>query len=83
MRRRRRYRAPDGVDWRDPDMLVFKYADMMDGRGFRYVYVEPEKVHQLHAWRVTQWYRMPEPTYDRDPSYNWNRKIKKKLTDKS
>lgn len=71
MRKRRRqpYRAPDGKDWRDPEMTVTRSVNRNGVWGLeewppeynrRYM----EYMHNMHL----------SLTWRKDPSYNWRRK---------
>lgn len=71
MRKRRQpYRAPDGIDWRDPDMPVSMSLNDRDGSHYIKV-VTPDYYKQvLAALRSVT----GPPHWSNDPSYNWRRK---------
>ena len=73
MKRRTRYRAPDGKDWRDPNMPV-SFSGKVDG-----VYgiheIPKEHIQEYYAAKLASPIYTP-PTWRNDPSYWWNRKKK-------
>lgn len=70
-RRRQRYTAPDGIDWRDPNMPVLRPWEFPDGSvGLKAIDPDEEK-----QYRAT--YGMNNPLhihYRDDPTYRAKRK---------
>lgn len=72
MRRRRRFERDDRPDWRDPAMPVWLWAESWnDGRrGWRLV--PPDVAHYAAEQNMRDNpANVPQPTWDRDPSYFW------------
>jgi hypothetical protein len=59
--KRRPYRSPDGLDWRDPEMPLAR-----KGRE-----IAPEKLQQVCNMTMRQ---SPEPDWRNDPTYSLSRK---------
>ncbi len=71
MKRRPKYKSPDGIDWRDPDMPVLRHGVVngIDG------------VHRISPNDITNYYKAKleqlgwqMPDWSSDPTYNLNRK---------
>lgn len=70
MRKRRQpHRAPDGMDWRDPDMPVPMRFIIS---GTLVVKNCPPQVRQLWSESIIR--DTMAPHWSQDPSYNWRRK---------
>lgn len=66
MHKRKRFRSPDGIDWRDPEMPVLCNYRMQDGSLRKEVEPEYERryrEHLLHGSVEDDW--RDDPTYGR------------------
>ena len=74
--RRRRYTAPDGIDWRDPKMPVLRPFEFRDGTVGLKAFT-PEEEQEFRRDMIHQY---PGESYKLDPSYRWGKgKGKRKL----
>lgn len=71
MRKRRRqpYKAPDGKDWRNPEMTVSKNVYR---NGAWHAEEWPSEMNTLYMRHLITVHL--SPNWQRDPSYNWRRK---------
>lgn len=65
----RRYRSPDGHDWRDPDMPVIR--DYRFGDGSKKTIVDQAYEHR---YREMLMQTTAHPSFRLDPTYNLRRK---------
>ena len=66
-RRPKPYRAPDGADWRDPEMPVLVHMADVGG-------LEPFPPAEVQAANKVWHENNPEPSWRHDPTYNLRRK---------
>lgn len=67
--RQRRYRSPDGIDWRDPNMPVLRDYRMVDGTIKTTVDADYERRYREMLMQYG-----PQPSYRSDNTYNPRRR---------
>ncbi len=73
-RRRQRYTAPDGIDWRDPNMPVLRPFQFRDGTIGLKAFT-PEEEQEFRREVIDQY---PGSGYKLDPSYRWGKPNRKR-----
>lgn len=74
MKRKRRYSAPDGKDWRDENMPVSFSGKVDNIYGIHEI--PKERIQQYYATKLNNPFYNP-PEWHNDPSYWWNRRNRK------
>ena len=67
--RRSRYKSPDGIDWRDPDMPVIRQYRMADGTRKEVVDQDYERRYREHMMSAAA-----QDSWRRDDTYNMRRR---------
>lgn len=73
--KRRNYKSPDGLDWRDENMPVVRYG-IVDGVEGSHL-IKPEHIQQYYIIKMNSVQYDP-PTWKNDPSYFWSQKHNRK-----
>lgn len=72
---KRKRQPPDmRLNWRDPDMPVIRPAMAPDDKEYKPYEFKPDWIQKYHEHAMTA--PRVEPTWDKDPSYNWGKKRK-------
>ncbi len=75
MRRIKKYTAPDGLDWRDPNMPVLRYGNVNGVIGQHLI--KSNIINEYYHYKMLDGNYNP-PNWRNDPSYWWNRNGKRK-----